>query len=115
MTGGQPQAAPVDIPGLSHHTADVNGIDLHWVEAGAGPLVLLVHGFPESWYSWRHQIPVLAGAGHRVVALDVRGYGASGRPDAIEDYRMLRHVADNVALLAALGEDSALSTGSPYV
>lgn len=99
---------------LQHHTEHLNGIDLHWVEAGEGPLVLLVHGFPESWYSWRCQLPVLAEAGYRAVAIDVRGYGGSASPEAIEEYRMLRHVADNLALVKALGEESAVVVGHDW-
>jgi len=91
-----------------------NGIRLHVVEEGEGPLVLLVHGFPESWYSWRHQLPALAAAGYRAVAMDVRGYGRSSAPPAIEDYRMLRHVADNVALVRALGEEQAVVIGHDW-
>ena len=91
-----------------------NGIRLHVVEEGEGPLVLLVHGFPESWYSWRHQLPVLAAAGYRAVAIDVRGYGRSSAPPAVEDYRMLRHVADNVALVRALGEEQAVVIGHDW-
>ena len=79
-----------------------------------GPLVLLVHGFPESWYSYRHQLPVLAAAGYRAVAIDVRGYGRSSAPPAIEDYRMLRMVADNVALVRALGEEQAVVVGHDW-
>ncbi|QYJ05027.1 alpha/beta hydrolase [Nocardioides panacisoli] len=104
----------MDITGWQHGTVAVNDIDLHYVESGSGPLVLLVHGFPESWYSWRHQIPALAAAGHRVVAIDVRGYGRSSVPTAVEDYRMLRHVADNVALVAALGEREAVVVGHDW-
>ncbi len=104
----------VDLPGLVHRTEHVNGIELHAVELGEGPLVLLVHGFPESWYSWRFQLPALAEAGYRAVAIDVRGYGRSSRPERIEDYRMLRHVADNVALVAALGEESAVIVGHDW-
>jgi pimeloyl-ACP methyl ester carboxylesterase len=104
----------VDISGLSHRVAHVNGIRLHWVEVGEGPLVLLVHGFPESWYSWRFQLPALAAAGYRAVAVDVRGYGRSSHPAAIEDYRMLRHVADNVALVAELGQESAVIVGHDW-
>jgi len=76
--------------------------------------VLLVHGFPESWYSYRHQIPALAEAGYRAVAIDVRGYGRSSAPAAIEDYRMLRMVADNVALVSALGEQRAVVVGHDW-
>ncbi|MYW66742.1 alpha/beta fold hydrolase [Streptomyces sp. SID8379] len=87
---------------------------LHLVEQGTGPLVLLVHGFPESWYSWRHQLPALAAAGHRAVALDVRGYGRSSRPTATRDYRMRALVADNVALVRALGEETAVIIGHDW-
>ena len=97
-----------------HRTEHVNGIRLHCVEAGAGPLVLLVHGFPESWYSWRHQLDVLAGAGYRAVAMDVRGYGRSSAPPAIDSYRMLRMVADNIALVHALGATSATIIGHDW-
>lgn len=104
----------VDLSGLRHRTEAVNGIRLHCVELGEGPLVLLVHGFPESWYSWRHQLPVLAEAGYRAVAIDVRGYGRSSQPTAIEEYRMLRHVGDNVALLEALGARTATIVGHDW-
>ena len=97
-----------DVSELTHRIVDVNGIRLHAVESGEGPLVLLVHGFPESWYSWRHQLPFLAEHGYRAVAIDVRGYGRSSAPVAIEEYRMLRHVADNLALVAALGANDAV-------
>jgi pimeloyl-ACP methyl ester carboxylesterase len=76
--------------------------------------VLLVHGFPECWYSWRHQLPALAAAGYRAVAIDVRGYGRSSKPAAIEAYRMLAHVADNVAVVGALGATSATVVGHDW-
>ena len=99
---------------LTHRIVHVNDIRLHAVEAGAGPLVLMVHGFPESWYSWRHQLPALAAGGYRAVAIDVRGYGRSSAPAVIEDYRMLRMVADNVALVRALGADDAVVVGHDW-
>ena len=102
------------IDGVKHQVVPVNDIRLHVVEEGEGPLVLLVHGFPESWYSWRHQLPVLAAAGYRAVALDVRGYGRSSAPAAVDAYRMLRHVADNVALVAALGAETAVVVGHDW-
>jgi pimeloyl-ACP methyl ester carboxylesterase len=68
----------------SHHFVETNGIRMHYVEAGKGPLVVLCHGFPESWYSWRHQIAALAEAGFRVVAPDQRGYGQTDRPEAVD-------------------------------
>ncbi|MPY63238.1 alpha/beta fold hydrolase [Streptomyces spongiae] len=87
---------------------------IHLVEQGTGPLVLLVHGFPESWYSWRHQLPALAEAGYRAVAIDVRGYGRSSRPSGIDAYRMLELVADNAAVVEALGEESAVVVGHDW-
>ncbi|MDX3854846.1 alpha/beta hydrolase [Streptomyces sp. AK02-01A] len=86
----------------------------HLVEEGSGPLVLMVHGFPESWYSWRHQLPVLAAAGYRAVAIDVRGYGRSSKPDGAAAYRMLDLVEDNVAVVHALGEESAVIVGHDW-
>jgi pimeloyl-ACP methyl ester carboxylesterase len=97
-----------------HRVVDANGVRIHLVEQGAGPLVLLVHGFPESWYSWRHLLPVLAGAGYRAAAIDVRGYGRSAAPAAVEAYRMLAHVADNLGVVAALGEERAVVIGHDW-
>ncbi|WP_319789603.1 MULTISPECIES: alpha/beta hydrolase [Streptomyces] len=87
---------------------------LHLVEQGSGPLVLLVHGFPESWYSWRRQLPALAAAGYRAVALDVRGYGRSSKPAAVDAYRMLELVEDNVAVVRALGAENAVVIGHDW-
>jgi pimeloyl-ACP methyl ester carboxylesterase len=84
------------------------------VEQGTGPLVLLVHGFPESWYSWRRQLPALAAAGYRAVAIDVRGYGRSSKPSATDAYRMLDLVEDNVAVVHALGEETAVVIGHDW-
>ncbi|MER5772080.1 alpha/beta hydrolase [Streptomyces sp. NPDC001985] len=87
---------------------------VHLVEQGTGPLVLLVHGFPESWYSWRHQLPALAAAGYRAAAVDVRGYGRSSRPVATDAYRMLDLVEDSVAVVRALGERTAVIVGHDW-
>ena len=97
-----------------HLHLDASGIRIHAVTEGEGPLVLLVHGFPESWYSWRHQLPALAAAGYRAVAIDVRGYGRSSKPEAVGAYGMLQHVADNVAVVEALGERSAVVVGHDW-
>ncbi|MEU0117517.1 alpha/beta hydrolase [Streptomyces bobili] len=99
---------------LRHRTVDVPAGRLHLVEQGTGPLVLLVHGFPESWYSWRHQLPALATAGYRAAAIDVRGYGRSSKPAATDAYRMLHLVEDNVAVVRALGEDFAVVVGHDW-
>ncbi|MFJ4466767.1 alpha/beta fold hydrolase [Streptomyces sp. NPDC089424] len=87
---------------------------IHLVEQGSGPLVLLVHGFPESWYSWRHQLPALAAAGYRAVAVDVRGYGRSSRPDAVDAYGMRHLVEDNATVVRALGERTAVVVGHDW-
>lgn len=103
-------------PGLevSHRVVSAPAGRVHLVEQGEGPLVLLVHGFPESWYSWRHQLPVLAEAGYRAVAIDVRGYGRSSKPVDIAAYRMLELVEDNVAVVRALGEQTAVVVGHDW-
>ncbi|WP_017573924.1 alpha/beta fold hydrolase [Nocardiopsis halotolerans] len=99
---------------VEHRDVEVNGIRLHVAEQGSGPLVLLLHGFPESWYSWRHQFAPLAGAGYRVVAPDQRGYARSDRPERIEDYTLPHLVGDVVGLIAALGEESAVVVGHDW-
>jgi len=99
---------------LKHRSIVANGIRVHLAEAGAGPLVLMVHGFPESWYSWRHQLHAIADAGFHAVAIDVRGYGRSSRPAAIEEYRMLQHVADNLGVVEALGDSHAIIIGHDW-
>ena len=73
---------------MRHRVVNARGTRIHLVEEGEGPLVLLVHGFPESWYSWRHQLPALARAGYRAAAIDVRGYGGSDKPHPVEAYAM---------------------------
>ncbi|MGW4079335.1 alpha/beta fold hydrolase [Streptomyces asiaticus] len=107
-----PQTPPS--PDLTHRLVSSPAGRIHLVEQGTGPLVLLVHGFPESWYSWRHQLPALAAAGYRVAAVDVRGYGRSSRPAAVDAYRMRELVADNVAVVEALGEESAVVIGHDW-
>src|SRR5437016_7221063 len=71
---------------ITHRQVQSNGITMHIAEAGQGPLVILLHGFPELAYSWRHQLPALAAAGYHAVAVDMRGYGGSSAPDAVEAY-----------------------------
>ncbi|MCP8710004.1 alpha/beta hydrolase [Streptomyces sp. AC04842] len=87
---------------------------VHLVEQGSGPLVLLVHGFPEGWYSWRHQLPALAAAGYRAVAVDVRGHGRSSRPADPDAYRVRELVDDAVAVVEALGERTAVVVGHDW-
>ncbi|MET9499615.1 alpha/beta hydrolase [Streptomyces sp. NPDC006552] len=102
------------VPAPVHRLVPTPAGRAHLVEQGSGPLVLLLHGFPESWYSWRRQQPALAAAGYRAVALDVRGYGRSSRPAATDAYRMTELVADNAAVVHALGEESAVVVGHDW-
>lgn len=99
---------------LTHRLVPSPAGRIHLVEQGTGPLVLLVHGFPECWYSWRHQLPALAAAGNRAVAIDVRGYGRSSKPGDTDAYRMLELVADNAAVVHSLGEESAVVVGHDW-
>ncbi len=99
---------------LKHGFASTNGIKMHYVEAGSGPLVVLCHGWPESWYSWRHQLPALAEAGFRVVAPDQRGYGQTDKPEAIEAYNILNLVSDIVGLVNSLGQERAVIVGHDW-
>jgi pimeloyl-ACP methyl ester carboxylesterase len=97
-----------------HRFVETNGIRMHIAERGSGPLVILCHGFPESWYSWRHQLPALAAAGFHAVAPDMRGYGGTDRPEAIERYTILHLVGDVIGLIDALGEERAVVVGHDW-
>ena len=99
---------------ITHRFIETNGIRMHIAEAGQGPLVLLLHGFPESWYSWRHQLAALAQAGYHAVAPDQRGYGQTDRPAAIEQYTQLHLVGDIIGLLNALEEEQAVIVGHDW-
>jgi pimeloyl-ACP methyl ester carboxylesterase len=98
----------------SHRTIETNGIRMHVAEQGTGPLVVLCHGFPESWYSWRHQLLALAEAGFHAVAPDMRGYGGTDRPEAIDQYTLLHLIGDMVGLLDALGAEQAVIAGHDW-
>ena len=91
-----------------------NGIKLKIAEQGDGPLVLLLHGFPESWYSWRHQFEPIANAGFKCVAPDMRGYGQSDKPDSISAYNQVEIVGDIIGLIPALGYESAIVIGHDW-
>lgn len=97
-----------------HGNITANGIQIHYVEQGQGPLVVFCHGFPESWYSWRHQLPALARAGFRAVALDMRGYGGTSKPESISAYTLSHMVGDVVATVQALGEKQAVIVGHDW-
>lgn len=91
-----------------------NGITMRIAEMGEGPLVLLIHGWPESWYSWRHQLKGLSDAGYRVVAPDMRGYGKTDKPEAVDAYDIEQLTADLAGLVDALGEESAVLVGHDW-
>ncbi|NJL01772.1 MAG: alpha/beta hydrolase [Spirulinaceae cyanobacterium RM2_2_10] len=100
-------------PLWTHHTIATNGIRLHYVAAGEGPLMLLLHGFPEFWYSWRHQIPEFAQA-YRVVALDLRGYNESDKPQATRAYQMRELVEDVRGVITGLGYEHCVLVGHDW-
>src|SRR6516162_4462880 len=97
-----------------HRIIETNGIRMHITEQGTGPTVLLCHGFPECWYSWRHQLAALAASGFHAVAPDQRGYGQTEAPAEIDRYTLLHLVADMVGLLDALGVDHAVIAGHDW-
>lgn len=96
----------------SHRDVAANGARFHVAETGDGPLVLLLHGFPEFWWAWRHQLPVLAGAGYRAVAMDLRGYGSSDKPP--RGYDPMTLAADVAALIQTLGFSSGVVVGQGW-
>src|SRR4051812_21809980 len=109
----RPDATSVLLPGpWTHRSISANGVVLHVAEAGTGPLVLLLHGFPQFWWTWRAQLTTLADAGFHVVAPDLRGYGASDKPPRGYDLPTLS--ADAAALVRALGEQDAVVVGHDW-
>ncbi|MEM7341275.1 MAG: alpha/beta hydrolase [Actinomycetota bacterium] len=102
------------LPQLTHHVFPSSGHRIHRVECGEGPLVVMVHGFPESWYSWRHQLAAVAEAGFRATAIDVRGYGRSAAPADIEAYSMTALVGDVIATIDHAGVETAVVVGHDW-
>src|SRR6266545_905363 len=100
--------------GVKHRFIDTNNITMHIAEQGDGPLVILCHGFPEIWYSWRHQLPALAEAGYHAVAPDQRGYGQTDRPEPIAAYNIFQLTGDIVGLVHGLGESQAVFVGHDW-
>ena len=105
----------LEIDGLHRHDVDAHGTRIHVAEVGEGPLVLFVHGFPESWYSWRHQLVALAADGYRAAAIDVRGYGSSEAPPDVDDYRIVALAGDCVGDHAFLGGSGGLRSGTVFI
>lgn len=101
-------------PGLTHGSIATNGIEIHYEEIGTGPLVVLCHGWPESWYSWRHQLPAIAGAGFRAVALHMRGYGLTASPVDADKYMITDVVGDVIGAIHGLGAESGVVVGHDW-
>jgi pimeloyl-ACP methyl ester carboxylesterase len=99
---------------IAHRFVKTNGINMHLATAGEGPLVLLCHGWPESWYSWRHQLKALAEAGYCAVAPDMRGYGQTDKPEAIDQYTLFHLTGDMVGVVDALGYDECVVIGHDW-
>ncbi|KAK7387922.1 hypothetical protein VNO78_22720 [Psophocarpus tetragonolobus] len=101
--------------GIEHRTLNVNGINMHIAEKGEGPLILFIHGFPDLWYSWRHQITALASLGYRCVAPDLRGFGDTDVPADPTAYTSLHVVGDLVGLLNEMaGEEKVFVVGHDW-
>lgn len=105
-------ASPV--PGVELKTTTANNIHMRYAEAGSGPLVLFCHGWPESWYSWRHQLKAVSKAGFRAVAPDMRGYGGTQSPEPVDQYTLFHLVGDMAELVKALGETKAVIVGHDW-
>jgi pimeloyl-ACP methyl ester carboxylesterase len=101
-------------PAIAHRQVQVGSLSMHLAEAGEGPLVLLLHGFPESWYSWRHQLIALAAAGYHAVAPDQRGYCQTTAPGSAAEYTILHLTGDVIGLMDALGADEAVVAGHDW-
>jgi epoxide hydrolase 4 len=99
---------------VQHKTTVVGDVTLHYVEEGEGPLVVLLHGFPEFWYSWRKQIPALVAAGFRVIAPDLRGYNDSSKPLPVEAYNPLQIARDVAGLIAQSGDSPCIVAGHDW-
>ena len=102
------------VPGVALKTTTANNIHMRYAEAGTGPLVLFCHGWPESWYSWRHQLQAVSAAGFRAVAPDMRGYGGTQSPEPIDQYTLFHLVGDMAELVRALGETKAVIVGHDW-
>src|SRR5690349_10365271 len=111
MAGGADAVVQIGGP-WTHRSVSANGTRFHAAEAGDGPLVLLLHGFPEFWWTWRHQLATLPAEGFRTVAMDLRGYGGSDKPP--RGYDLITAAADAAGLIRALGEANAIVVGHDW-
>jgi epoxide hydrolase 4 len=115
LSTGLASAQPTDIESrVKHGYADSGGVRIHYAELGTGPLVVMMHGFPDFWYTWRHQMVALAAAGYRVAAMDLRGYNLSDKPAGEASYDMKLLVGDVAAVIGHLGESRAIVVGHDW-
>ncbi|MEM8888380.1 MAG: alpha/beta hydrolase [Bacteroidota bacterium] len=98
---------------VSHHYAENDGVKIHYVSMGEGPLAVMIHGFPDFWYSWRNQMEALSKT-HKVVAVDLRGYNKSDKPEGVEAYKMVNLMKDIEAVIKAEGKDKAIIIGHDW-
>ncbi len=98
---------------VTHGYADNNGVKIHYASIGEGPLVVMLHGFPDYWYTWRDQMDVLK-ADFQVVAMDLRGYNLSGQPEGVENYKMQHLMQDVVAVIHSFGKEKAIIIGHDW-
>ncbi len=106
-------AGPVNGDELKHHFAESGDVKIHYVEQGSGPLVVMLHGFPDYWYTWRNQMPELSKT-HRVVAMDQRGYNKSDQPKGVDNYKVEKLTADVKAVIENCGEKQAVVVGHDW-
>ena len=99
---------------IEHTTVPTNGINMHVASIGTGPVVLFLHGFPELWYSWRHQLLYLSSRGYRAIAPDLRGYGDTDAPPSTTSYTMFHIVGDLVGLVDKLGLEQVYLVGHDW-
>jgi len=109
-----PAAAQDLFDRVEHHYADSDGTSIHYVTVGEGPLVVMIHGFPDFWYTWREQMVALTAAGYRVAAMDTRGYNRSDQPERVEDYAMPLLVGDVASVIADQGVERAIVVGHDW-
>jgi pimeloyl-ACP methyl ester carboxylesterase len=113
-TGARPaEGSAADEQLGTHGYLDSDGVTLHYVTAGEGPLVVLLHGFPDYWYTWRKQMPALA-KNHQVVAFDTRGYNHSDQPEGVENYEIGKLTADVAAVIRHFDRESAIVVGHDW-
>ncbi len=114
LLGALPLAGGSDLEArVQHGYADSGGVKIHYASLGKGPLIVMIHGFPDYWYTWRHQMEALA-ANYQVVALDLRGYNLSDKPKGVENYDLSLIVGDVVAVIHHLGRDRAIIVGHDW-